>query len=111
MDVRATASLRALVRVGFVVPRYKHTAVARNQLKRRLRELVRLEWLPALPPMNVVLRVIPPAYTRDFDALRAEVRTAGERLARLTLPPPATPVDRSAGSAAASSDTTTPPTP
>lgn len=87
MDVRATASLRAFVRVGVVVPRYKHSAVARNRLKRRLKELVRLEWLPILPPMDVVLRVIPPAYERDFDALRGEMRQAGQRLARLPLPP------------------------
>ena len=87
MDVRAIASLRAYVRVGVVVPRFRHSAVARNRLKRRLRELVRLEWLPTLPPMDVVLRVIPPAYERDFDGLRDEIRQAGQRLARLTLPP------------------------
>jgi ribonuclease P protein component len=93
MDVRAIASLRASVRVGFVVPRYKHTAVARNQLKRRLRELARLEWLPLLPPMDVVIRVIPPAYERDFATLRAEMCLARERLGRLTWP---TPSDTSA---------------
>jgi len=87
MDVRAIASLRASARVGVVVPRYKHSAVARNRLKRRLRELVRLEWLPILPAMDVVVRVIPPAYERDFDSLRSEVRQAGQRLARLSLPP------------------------
>jgi ribonuclease P protein component len=87
MDVRAIASLSASVRVGFVVPRYKQSAVARNRLKRRLRELVRLEWLPLLPPMDVVVRVIPPAYQREFDALRAELRQARERLARLPLVP------------------------
>ena len=89
MDVRAIASLRACARVGVVVPKYKHSAVARNRLKRRLRELVRLEWLPMLPAMDVVVRVIPPAYDRDFDALRSEMRQAGQRLARLTLTPPA----------------------
>lgn len=87
MDVRAIASLSVSLRVGFVVPRYKQSAVARNRLKRRLRELVRVEWLPALPPMDVVVRVIPPAYQRDFDALRAELLQARERLARLPLPP------------------------
>jgi ribonuclease P protein component len=87
MDVRAIASLSASVRVGFVVPRYKQSAVARNRLKRRLRELVRIEWLPALPPMDVVVRVIPPAYQRDFDELRAELLQARERLGRLVLPP------------------------
>lgn len=74
IDVRAIASLRASARVGVVVPRYKHSAVDRNTLKRRLRELIRLEWLPVLPPMDVVLRVTPPAYERDFDALKAEMR-------------------------------------
>ena len=86
MDVRAIASLSASVRVGFVVPRYKQSAVARNKLKRRLREVVRIEWLPVLPPMDVVVRVIPPAYQRDFDALRAELLQARERLGRLALP-------------------------
>ena len=83
MDVRANASLLASVRVGIVVPRYKHSAVDRNRLKRRQRELVRLEWLPLLPPMDLVVRVIPPASDRDFDTLRAEVRQAGQRLLRL----------------------------
>jgi ribonuclease P protein component len=88
IDVRAIASLRAFPRVGFVVPRYKHSAVDRNRLKRRLRELVRLELLPSLPPMDVVLRAAPHAYGRDFDALREEIRKAGRQLAGLTLPPP-----------------------
>ncbi len=86
MDVRAIASLRASVRVGFVVPLYKQSAVARNRLKRRLRELARLEWLPVLPAMDVVIRVIPPAYERDFAALQAEMRQARDRLMHLTLP-------------------------
>lgn len=86
MDVRAIASLRASVRVGVVVPKYKHNSVERNRLKRRLRELIRLEWLPMLPSMDVVVRVNPPAYQREFDALRDEMRQAGHRLTRLALP-------------------------
>ena len=95
MDVRAIASLRASARVGIVVPLYKHSAVARNRLKRRLRELIRLEWLPVLPALDVVLKVVPPAYDRDFAALRTEMQLAIVRLLRLsvlpradTLPPP-----------------------
>ena len=91
IDVRAVASLRAFPRVGFIVPRYKHSAVDRNRLKRRLRELVRLELLPALPPMDVVLRVAPHAYQRDMDALREEIRKAARGLATLTLPLPSAP--------------------
>jgi ribonuclease P protein component len=75
----ATAS-----RVGLVVPRYKHTAVDRNRLKRRLRELIRLELLPMLAelpaPVDLVIRVVPPAYARDFDALRRQVRALGHRV-------------------------------
>ena len=85
LDVRVIASLRASVRVGVVVPKYAHNVVARNLLKRRLRELVRLEWLPLLPPMDVLLRVLPSAYERDFDALRVDIRRAGERLQRIVL--------------------------
>ena len=92
LDVRVIASLRASVRVGVVVPKYAHNAVARNRLKRRLREIVRLEWLPLLPPMDLLLRALPRAYERDFDALRAEMRQTVERLQRQTLgsPPPLT---------------------
>ena len=71
-------------RVGLVVPRYRHTAVDRNRLKRRLRELIRLELLPMLAelpvPVDLVIRVVPPAYERDFDALRRQVRALGHRV-------------------------------
>ncbi len=83
LDVRATASLQAFPRVGFVVPRYKHSAVDRNTVKRRLRELVRLHMLDPLqarPPLDVVIRAFPSAYDRDFDALRSELLQALKRL-------------------------------
>jgi len=89
--VRVIASLRAYPRVGFIVPRYKHSAVDRNRLKRRLRELVRVELLSALPPLDVVLRAAPHAYTKDFDTLRAEVRRLVQQLPALTLPAPRAP--------------------
>ena len=94
MDVRAVASLRLFARVGFVVPRYKHSAVDRNRLKRRLRELVRLDLLPTLRPMDVVLRVSPVAYTRDFELLRIELLQAARQLATATLPNVDTPPSR-----------------
>ncbi len=89
--MRVIASLRAFARVGFIVPRYKHSAVDRNRLKRRLRELVRLELLPSLPPIDVVLRTMPHAYNRDFDSLREEVRRLQSQLSALTLPAPPAP--------------------
>jgi len=86
MDVRATASLRPFARVGFVIPKYKHNSVLRNRLKRRLRELVRVELLPTLRPMDVVLRVSPAAYSRNFDSLKAEVVHAARMLSAIVLP-------------------------
>jgi ribonuclease P protein component len=98
LEVRAMASLQPFPRVGLIVPRYRHTAVARNLVKRRLRELARLELLGPLqdaPPLDVVVRALPAAYDRDFDALRTEVRQLLRKLAlpRRTTPdpPPANP--------------------
>jgi ribonuclease P protein component len=67
-------------RIGIVVPKYGATAVQRNLIKRRLRELARCELLAALPPCDVVLWATPSAYRADFDALRASVLKARERL-------------------------------
>ena len=62
---------------GSIVPRYAHTAVARNQLKRRLRELTRTRLLPVLPPVDLVIRALPLAYAASFEALaRGIERTA-----------------------------------
>jgi ribonuclease P protein component len=58
------------------VPRYKHSAVDRNRLKRRLRELVRRRLLAALaelPAVDLVIRASPTAYQTPFGALAAEI--------------------------------------
>ena len=70
------------MRVGFVVPKFKHSAVDRNRLKRRLRELSRLRLLPTALPADVVVRVKPDAYGATFDALAAEVDTILVQLRR-----------------------------
>ena len=80
--MRALASLHAFPRVGFVVPKYKHSGVERNLLKRRLRELIRVEVLRGLAPVDLVFKVLPVAYARNFDTLRAEVLQAVRRIAR-----------------------------
>ena len=69
-------------RVAVLVPRFRHTIVDRNRLKRRLRELVRLVLLPSLgdEAVDVVVRASPKAYTRSFDQLRQDV---GQSLVRL----------------------------
>src|SRR5215204_1662918 len=62
LDVRTAASPLGACRVGFIVPKHKQTAVARNRLKRRLRELVRLRLLPGAPAADVVIRARREAY-------------------------------------------------
>lgn len=57
-------------RVAIVVPRHGRSAVARNRLKRRLREIVRLCWLPVAPPSDLVIRARPEAYESEFAELR-----------------------------------------
>ena len=85
-EVRALASLLPYARVGFVVPKYKRNGVARNQLKRRLREIVRTRVLPALPPGDLVIRPHPAAYDAPFERLVAELVGAGERAKRALNP-------------------------
>jgi ribonuclease P protein component len=83
LDVRILASPFASPRIGIVVPRHQHTAVDRNRLKRQLREIVRLELLPALrgrPPLDVAIRTRHDAYDASLDALRGDVRTIHARI-------------------------------
>ena len=89
LEVRALASPLAHSRVGLIVARHGQTAVARNQLKRRLRELSRTALLPALAPVapqDVVIRTRREAYAATFDALRGELAKVA-----LQLAPPAAP--------------------
>lgn len=79
-ELRVGASPLAVPRVGWIVPKYGHGSVERNRVKRRLREVVRLEWLPVLPPCDVVIRALPPAYALDWDAVRRDLRKALARL-------------------------------
>ena len=60
-------------RVGVIVPRFQFTAVARNRLRRRLRELLRRELLALLPAIDLVVRTKRSAYAASFAVLRAEL--------------------------------------
>jgi len=68
-------------RVGIVVPMYGRNAVARNRLKRRLRELVRVELLATLGASDVLIRARPDAYRAAFLALRDDIRAIERRVA------------------------------
>jgi ribonuclease P protein component len=92
LDVRAVVTARGASRVGFVVPKYKRSAVDRNRLKRRLRELVRTRFLPAwrdsetkTPDIDVVVRALPSAYQITMAELTRRIDRAYSTLrGRLT---------------------------
>lgn len=75
------------MRVGIVVPRHKHSAVDRNRLKRRLREITRTRLLPALAGLaaggDVVIRARPEAYTVAFDVLTRQLERAARDIVRI----------------------------
>lgn len=55
------------------MPRFRSTAVARNRLRRRLREAVRRKILPRLPALDVVVRSRPDAYRAQPRELIADL--------------------------------------
>lgn len=79
-------SPHAYVRAGIVVPRHKHTAVDRNTLKRRLREIVRIHVLPLGIPMDLVIWAQRGAYEVSFERLRQEMIGLLPRMARTDTP-------------------------
>ena len=83
LDVRVLASPLALSRIGIVVPRHQHSAVDRNRLKRRLRELARLELLPAMrgiAAIDIAIRARREAYAAAMGALRTDVDSIRARV-------------------------------
>lgn len=85
LEVRAVASPLGRCRVGIVVPKHKRTAVERNRLKRRLRELVRLMLLPGAPAVDVVIRARRETYEATFEALGRDVGRVVDQVRRWTL--------------------------
>lgn len=62
------------------MPRYGSSAVARNRLRRRLREIVRREIRRRLPAIDLVIRAKRSAYAASFAVLRAELTDAASAL-------------------------------
>ena len=77
LDVFDSPSPVAHPRAGIVVPRHKHSAVERNRLKRRLREILRQSVLPRLDaaglPLDVVVRARREAYDAGFAELQRQL--------------------------------------
>lgn len=61
--------------MGLIVPRFQSTAVARNRLRRRLREIWRRELQSTAGAVDVVVRARRSAYGLSFDQLRSEFST------------------------------------
>lgn len=80
LDLAWRANLTARARAAIIVPRYQFTAVARNRLRRRLREILRRELLATFRAVDVVVRAKRVAYAATFATLRAELSDAGSRL-------------------------------
>jgi ribonuclease P protein component len=62
------------------VPKFGFTAVRRNKLKRRLRELTRLHVLPRAGSCDLLVRARRDAYDADLDGLRDELSHVAAQL-------------------------------
>ena len=80
LDLAWRANQAGHPRLGIVVPRFQQTAVARNRLRRRLREVLRRGLLLTLPPVDLVVRAKRTAYAASFAVLRAELTEAAGRI-------------------------------
>jgi ribonuclease P protein component len=56
-----------------VVARFRNSAVARNKLRRQLREITRRRILPNLTPIDLVIRAQAESYRRTFEDLANEI--------------------------------------
>jgi ribonuclease P protein component len=83
LEVRVLASPLPHPRVGFVVPKHKQSAVSRNRLKRRLREIVRTRLLRQLPPVDLVVRSKPSAYDVSYEVLERDLLRLEDPVARV----------------------------
>ena len=68
-----TDNLTGHPRMGLIVPRFQSSAVARNRLRRRLREIWRRDVQQQQPAWDLVIRARREAYSAPFAALRDDV--------------------------------------
>lgn len=73
LDVLWTDNEAGHPRMGIIVPRFQSTAVARNRLRRRLKEAWRRRVQDGLPALDVVVRARREAYQARFAELAAEL--------------------------------------
>jgi ribonuclease P protein component len=74
LDIAACPNSIGHPRLGVVVPRHGQSAVQRNRLRRRLREVSRRDLLPRLPALDLVVRALPAAYRCDRSDLVTDLQ-------------------------------------
>ena len=60
-------------RMGLIVPKFQSSAVARNRLRRRLKEIWRRDVQSHQPAWDLVIRARREAYAAPFDSLRQQI--------------------------------------
>jgi ribonuclease P protein component len=60
-------------RLGLIVPKFQASAVARNRLRRRLKEIWRREVQAHQPAWDLVIRARRESYGASFDQLREQL--------------------------------------
>jgi ribonuclease P protein component len=90
LEVRILETSMPNSRFGIVVPKYGHSAVRRNRLKRALRELTRMRLLtefraPDVRVVDVVMRARPNAYGASPEKLQGEFETLKKLLLRAVV--------------------------
>jgi ribonuclease P protein component len=80
-DVKQIPNTLGFARVAIVVPKLTFTAVRRNKLKRRMRELTRQHLWPVSASCDLVLRAKREAYDASFNQLREDVERLGAAVA------------------------------
>jgi ribonuclease P protein component len=74
LDVLDSPSPVPRSRVGVIVPKHRHNVAQRNLVKRRIREVLRCEVLPALDACGCSADVLVRARREAYDATYAELK-------------------------------------
>jgi ribonuclease P protein component len=73
LEIFWTTNEAGYPRLGLVVSKFHETGVARNRLRRRLKEVWRRDLQQQLPAWDVVVRTRREAYAAPFNLLRADL--------------------------------------
>lgn len=81
LDIYWTINEAGHPRLGLIVPLFRQNAVARNRLRRRLKEVWRRELQGRIPALDVVMRPRSEGYAASFQILRADLVDWAEAIA------------------------------